>query len=188
MAAKTRAIPHRELAVTQLLLVWLQNANPAFSPYQDLFDESEIRSSSAYARMVSELRAFFKTQPTFGPQGLDLIELLLSPAAAAPHSLADQLEFILAHWAALLGRQAYHVLGGLDLIKEEDRPVFFGPGPSVVPTYLDYEEPERFSPDTDWMPRTVLIAKNVYVWLDQLSRQYKKPIAKLDEIPDEELD
>jgi hypothetical protein len=38
------------------------------------------------------------------------------------------------------------------------------------------------------MPRLVLLAKNTLVWLDQLSKQYKKPITRLDQIPDEELD
>lgn len=38
------------------------------------------------------------------------------------------------------------------------------------------------------MPRLVLIAKNTYVWLDQLSKTYGRPITRLDQIPDEELD
>jgi glycosidase len=38
------------------------------------------------------------------------------------------------------------------------------------------------------MPRLVLIAKNSYVWLEQLSRKYGRWIRTLDQIPDEELD
>jgi glycosidase len=49
------------------------------------------------------------------------------------------------------------------------------------------QEYEKFSPDTAWMPTTVLIAKSTYVWLAQLSKQYGRHIAKLDQIPDEEL-
>jgi glycosidase len=48
-------------------------------------------------------------------------------------------------------------------------------------------EYERFSPDQDWMPSTVLIAKSTYVWLAQLSKQYGRSITRLDQIPDEEL-
>src|SRR5208283_4233837 len=48
-------------------------------------------------------------------------------------------------------------------------------------------EPERFSPDKEWMPKVVLLAKNTYVWLDQLSRRYQRPIQRLDQVPDEEL-
>jgi glycosidase len=60
---------------------------------------------------------------------------------------------------------------------------------SDVPTFGDpaYEY-EKFSPDTAWMPNTVLIAKSTYVWLAQLSRQYGRRISRLDEIPNEELE
>ncbi|HEY4752585.1 MAG TPA: alpha-amylase family glycosyl hydrolase, partial [Candidatus Limnocylindrales bacterium] len=49
-------------------------------------------------------------------------------------------------------------------------------------------EPERFSSDSAWMPRLVLIAKSTHVWLDQLSRAYGREIRTLDAIPDAELD
>jgi glycosidase len=59
---------------------------------------------------------------------------------------------------------------------------------SEVPVFGDpAHEYEKFSPDTAWMPTTVLIAKSTYVWLAQLSKQYGRRIARLDEIPDEEL-
>ncbi len=38
------------------------------------------------------------------------------------------------------------------------------------------------------MPRLVLIAKNTYVWLDQLTQTYNRPVQRLDQIPDEELE
>ena len=59
---------------------------------------------------------------------------------------------------------------------------------SDVPVFGDpAHEYEKFSPDTAWMPNTVLIAKSTYVWLAQLSKQYGRRIGRLDEIPDEEL-
>jgi glycosidase len=51
-----------------------------------------------------------------------------------------------------------------------------------------YAEPERFTEDIEWMPKVVMIAKNTYVWLHQLSKKYNKQIKTLDQIPDEELD
>jgi glycosidase len=54
--------------------------------------------------------------------------------------------------------------------------------------WKDYEEPENFTTDLDWMPNVKLIAKNSYVWLDQLSKKYNRTIRTLNEIPDEELD
>jgi len=59
---------------------------------------------------------------------------------------------------------------------------------SEVPVFGDpAHEYEKFSPDTAWMPNTVLIAKSTYVWLAQLSKQYGREINRLDQIPDEEL-
>jgi hypothetical protein len=55
----------------------------------------------------------------------------------------------------------------------------------------DYQAPlveyEAFSADQAWMPNVVLIAKNTYVWLEQLSKQYGRHIHRLDQIPDEQL-
>ncbi|MCW5853828.1 MAG: alpha-amylase, partial [Anaerolineae bacterium] len=129
----------------------------------------------------------------------NLLALLRAPALAAPHSLSAQLEFIQQRWAPILGRSVYRLLSALDLIREEGR--FFeamaaqaagfgpgGPGPSEVIEFTGQEaEPERFSADLAWMPSLVLVAKNTYVWLDQLSRHYEREIRHLDEIPDEEL-
>ena len=59
---------------------------------------------------------------------------------------------------------------------------------SEVPIFGDpAHEYEKFSPDTAWMPSVVMIAKSTYVWLAQLSKQQRRRIARLDEIPDEEL-
>jgi glycosidase len=55
----------------------------------------------------------------------------------------------------------------------------------------DYQAPlheyEAFSADLAWMPTVVLIAKNTYVWLEQLSKRYRRHIYRLDQIPNEEL-
>jgi glycosidase len=55
-------------------------------------------------------------------------------------------------------------------------------------SFAGLDEYERFSPDQDWMPRTVLMAKSTLVWLFQLLQKYGREITRLDQIPDEELD
>jgi glycosidase len=192
LAGETRGIPNRQLLVEELLLLWLANANPACAPFRDLFDDAVLARQTDYRDVIAGLREFFSSQPTFGPENQSLVDMLRSPALAVPHSLPGQLEYILQRWGRMLGRYLYRLLGGLDLIKEEEKPVFpglGGAGPSLVPSYAALEaEPERFSPDLDWMPRCVMIAKNTYVWLDQLSRTYRREIRRLDQIPDEELE
>jgi hypothetical protein len=50
------------------------------------------------------------------------------------------------------------------------------------------DEYEAFSADQVWMPNVVLMAKSTYVWLEQLSKKYRRHIYRLDQIPDEELE
>ncbi len=190
LAGETEGRSHRQIALEELLMLWLANANPAFNPYRELFDDAALEKHTAYPKIIDGLVAFFQTQPRFGRQNQTLIEVLRAPALAAPHSLSGQLEFIRQRWGTMLGKYLYQLLSGLDLIKEEEKPVFFGPGPAFVPEYKGWQmlEIERFSPDSAWMPRLVLIAKNTYVWLDQLSKEYRLEIRRLDQVPDSELD
>ncbi|MHA1331458.1 MAG: alpha-amylase family glycosyl hydrolase, partial [Candidatus Hodarchaeales archaeon] len=74
----------------------------------------------------------------------------------------------------------------LDLFAEEEKMRGLGGGESLIYTYEGLEE--NYTPDADWMPNVVMIAKNTYVWLDQLSKKYKRPIIHLDQIPNEELE
>lgn len=196
LAGQTDSLSNRETALEEMLLLWLANQNPAFQPYKELFDDTPLEQSTAYPRLISALQTFFVSQaPPFerGDEGggQNLIDVLRAPFLAHPYSLADQINFIRTRWTILPGRALYRLLSSLDLIREETRAVFHGPGPALVPDFQAarlQEEPERFSPDLDWMPRLVMIAKNTYVWLDQLSRRYGRAITRLDDIPDEELD
>jgi glycosidase len=189
--SNTNGISNRQITLEEMLMLWIANANPAFGPYIELFDDSNLEYLTTYPVIIAELDAFFNTQPTFGPENQTLIQMLRAPALASPDSLSSQLEFLRTRWGALLGSFLRQLLSSLDLIKEEEKPVFFGPGPAQV---LEFDtspylfEEERFSPDSHWMPRLVLLAKNAYVWLDQLSKEYGRPIHKLDQVPDKELD
>jgi hypothetical protein len=189
LAGETDGVPNRQIALEEMLLLWLANANPAFAPFIELFDDADLERETAYTQVMSSLQAFFAAQPKFGPDNDDLATMLRRPALAVPHSLSGQLEYIRERWGYLLGKYLYRLLSSLDLIKEEERMRWLGPGRARVLEYAGLElEPERFSLDKDWMPRLVLIAKNTYVWLDQLSKKYQRSIARLDQIPDEELD
>jgi glycosidase len=191
-AGGTIQVPNRQIVLEEMVMLWLANANSAFSPFLELFDDSRLEKNTAYSHIIRTLHDFFETQPRFGPDNQNLIDMLRAPALADPHSLSGQLEFIRTRWGTtLLGKYLYRLLSSLDLIKEEEKAFFGtgGPGPARVLEFADLEqELERFSPDRDWMPSLVLIAKNAYVWLDQLSKYYRRGIYTLDQVPDEELD
>jgi len=189
LKGETNGVPHRQIALEEMIILWLENVNQAFSPFKELFGDETLEKDTAYRQIIDELRIFFETEPPFGPDNQNLVDLLRSPAIEVPHSLPGQLEYIREKWSSLLGHFLYRLLGGLDLIREEEKMSFLGPGP-VHPFELAGldAEAERYSQDLDWMPRVVLIAKSTYVWLDQLSKKYKQPITRLDQIPDQELD
>lgn len=196
---ETAGRPNRQSTLEEMLILHITNQNPAAVPYKELFDDEPLKQASPYERAIAHLRQFFAGEPAFGAadrsqRGESLIEALLAPARVAPHSLTAQLEFLLQRWGGLLGEAfVLKILRGIDFVREEairsTGPGGFG-GQAPVLTFggRDDTEYERFSPDRDWMPRLVLIAKNSYVWLDQLSKKYQRPITRLDHIPDEELE
>ena len=193
MNGETSGVPHRLIVLEEMLMLWLANMNPAFSPFAELFDDVTLKEVTAYLPIMEVLHSFFDNQPLFGPEHQNLADMLRSPALKVPHSLSGQLEYIRDKWGYLLGPYLLRLLSSLDLIKEEElaawrRMADWKRAPAEVYEYFGMEEePERFSFDLDWMPRLFLMAKNVYVWLHQLSRKYHRSIYRLDQIPDEEL-
>ena len=193
----TGEVPHREIILEDMLLLHITNLNPATHPYQELFDESFLKETSAYEQVMAKLVVFFDDQPTFGQQGSGdtLFQILRAPALVSPYSLAGQLEFVIQKWGELLGADfVQRLLRGIDFVKEDairnTGPGGFGGDAPVLEFHGEVSSPEyeRFSEDKEWMPRAILLAKNTYVWLEQLSRKYERWIRYLNEIPDEELD
>jgi hypothetical protein len=190
LSGESAGVPHSFLVLEELLMLWITNLNPACSSYDELFDDTNLKKITSYKQIGTALGEFFDTQRFFGPDNQNLIDMLHSPAEAVPHSLPGQLEYIRTRWGGILGQYIYRLLTSLDLIKEEEKIDFSGLGspPAKVLEFGGLElEAERFSPDQEWMPNLVLIAKNAYVWLDQLSKKYQRSVSGLDEIPEQEL-
>ncbi|MDR2051985.1 MAG: alpha-amylase [Treponema sp.] len=179
---------NRSLALEEIMLLALANLNPAFKSFIFMFDDRDLEVETVYPEALELLRSHLAELPPFGPDGQNLWDLLRAPALASPDSLSGQLDFMRRNWGLLLGKFLSRILMGLDVIKEEEKPSFFGPGPMEALTFGGLDEYERFSPDQEWMPKTVLLAKSTLVWLFQLSKKYGREITRLDQIPDEELD
>ena len=186
----------RAVTIEELLFVYLHNANPAVNPIVELVDDKPLEPT-AYKNLISALDSFFaqltKDNPEIQGSSESLFEMLRAPAEASPYSLEGQLQFILDKWSHLLDRKfVARILRGMDFLREEViRQHGHGDFKPDVPLQTfgggEYQEYERYSPDKEWMPRLVLMAKNSYVWLEQLSRKYGRWIKTLDQIPDEEL-
>ncbi len=191
----TAGIPNAAVTLEELILLYFANYNPAFVPFRYLFHDGDLAKKTVYSPFISSLEQFFRNEKPFGPQNQYIFDLLRAPILASPNSLEGQLEYIRVHWGMLIGQRFMaRLLGARDLIVEDMRIVRpGGAAPSDLPDFglaarMGDPDYDRFTSDIEWMPKVVIIAKNTYVWLDQLSKKYKRSIRKLDEIPDEELD
>ena len=207
LTGSTDGFSHREAVLEELMLLWLANQNPAFRPFRELYDDTKLAENTAYKQVTAQLGGYFAARPETGMGRGNLLDLLRAPMEAAPDSLSGQLAWIRENWAHFLGENLRRVLLAADVLKEEEVAIWmrFRPAShrrhhdpfsdlphSEVPDFRHTHpgdiEYERFSPDQDWMPNVVMIAKSTYVWLAQLSRQYGRAIERLDQIPDEELE
>jgi glycosidase len=205
LAESSGDVPNRAVALEEMTLLWLSNRNPAFGRFAELFEETPLAATTAYRPITDGLREYFETRPRFGPENQNLVDLLRAPALASPDDLAGQLAFIRDRWGSLLRDVLRRLLAALDVLKEEEIAAWlrfhpggrFGGGPpplgdsgagAILRFGAGEQEYERFSADLEWMPRAVMMAKSVFVWLHQLSSAYGRHIHRLDQIPDEELD
>ena len=90
----TGDVSHRAVALEELMMLWLANANPAFRPFRELFDDTALARATAYPGITGALRDYFDTRPRFGPDQQNLVDMLRAPALASPDSLEGQLAFI----------------------------------------------------------------------------------------------
>lgn len=219
LAASTNGKPNSEIILEELLLLQLENINPAGNLLEELYSDKNLSKKTKYLELVDEVENFLAAEKTFGPENLPLLQFLRKPIVSNPHSLDEQLDFILKKYGVYVYDTFYkRILSSKDL-RQEDVKLFIqhGEGEKGTPPVPDFQklndyyeylkrklksgeeltadessfyhaEYEKFTLDIDWMPKVVMIAKNTYVWLDQLSKKYKKHIHRLDQIPDEELD
>ena len=205
---------HTSLVLEESLMLGLSNENPANKKLEELFDTDSLSDKASYEELIASLEKWFARQPGFGPDKVDVVTFMKTPFLMMPGDIHAQLDYILQHWKPWLPESMIRwVLKGKDLIREDIRMEGGGghAAPTMVPQYKgqpagggptlgrsgyqlsddairSYEEYEHFTPDTHWMPKVVLMAKNAYVWLNQLSKKYERRISTLDQVPDQELD
>jgi glycosidase len=207
LKGKTEHKNNREIILEELIILFFENSNPAAHRLNELFSDKNLKEKSSYSEVINKTEEFFENEKPTGLGGLRLFSLLRKPISTNPHSLEAQLEFIRNEWDLILDDGLIRkLLKGTDLIRE-DYKLFVKhgggeKGTPPVPFYGDEMEKlrkakkskvplietEKFTADIHWMPEVVMIAKNIFVWLHQLSEKYGYEINRLDQIPDEELD
>src|SRR5262249_60719003 len=102
LGGETRNVPHRAVALAELITVWLANLKPPFRPFHELFDDEMLVRGTAYGNVVVALHEYFESRPRFGPANQNLIDMLRAPAVASPESLERQLAYIRRYSGDLL--------------------------------------------------------------------------------------
>ncbi len=194
--------------IEESFLVWLNNQNPALEQFSDFLSDQEIMHAEAFGKLIRNLQNAMHAMGPVGSGDADLVELLFRPIRHAPSSVLEQLRYIRLNWGDILKDSPFwgQLAGTIEFIEDEDKYLFFEKitreeegrqdghwfeKKAQIPDYssLDYDNaPAHYSLDSSWMPEVVMLAKSTYVWLDQLSKRYRKAVNRLQDIPDEELD
>jgi glycosidase len=210
--------PNAEIILEEILLLHLENINQAAIKLDELYSDKSLVRKTKYSALLEHMENFFAKEKPFGTENLPLISFLKKPILSSPHNIEGQLEYIRLRWGIyIFDKFNQRLLSSKDLILEELRLFFQFTGGNPTPPVPEYKsdeeylrrlraklaageklsedenrfyhsEIEKFTRDIDWMPEVVMIAKNVFVWLDQLSKKYGRLINRLNHIPDEELD
>lgn len=170
-----------------ILLLWLENVNPASKALYPFFDYTEWSNDQDFQTMIDLLNKTYKGEKPVGNTDLTLPAFLYEPISLYPNSLEKQLRFILKNWSQFLGDFSSQIKQGLDQSAEEMKFRGTGSGVQELPDFSNLNDIEGFSHDLDWMPNVVMIAKNALVWMNQLSKFYNRNITRLDHIPDKEI-
>jgi len=182
----------------EMIFLKLSNENSAFNEFKELFDDSDLSEKTAYQSIFSAAEKSIDDGSKIQVNGsaVSVLELLKAPMKEFPGSISEQLKYIKKNWGMELIRNfSNKMLLSTDILKEENKPYFPPSGNQGEMTTMDSlnqngsygEEVENFSRDSFWMPRTIMLAKNAFVWLDQLSKAYSKEIKTLSDIPEDEL-
>lgn len=187
--------------IAESILLLVARDNPAMSALHPIFgtDVREVPETRKFYAVLqaAELPLELGGKPSEG--SINLYEMLMTPILEHPKDLQRQVQVILDRWRKQLPDHLVDgLLRSLDILTEERSMRGLGNGPAET-SPLRFSQKDwlsesraiaeaRFTPDRDWMSNVVIMAKQTYVWLDQLSKTYDRTITRLDEIPDEELD
>ncbi len=168
-------------------------ANPALmAATGDMLSQRKLKFPQGTQALTALMGSYLRGTSFSESTEDDLFAFLTLPARLYPDSLGKQISYILEHWDTLIPDEFKTLLlRSQDFMQEEEKPHFAGgPGPIDIPDFTNMgdEDIESFTPDRNWMPNVIMMAKSTLVWLDQLSKKYKSDIHRLDQIPDEELD
>ena len=135
----TESISNREILLEELILLYLENKNPAFQRIKEFFDENYLEQKKSYRTAISTLKEFFNNDDLkIGLTSSDMFDFLSRPFYTHGNSIWEQLEYIKNEWGIFIDRKLLmKIQSSKDLFTESIKfePTFGGGGgaPTIVP-------------------------------------------------------
>ena len=147
LADETDGVPHRPVALEELLMLHMANRNPAFRRFEELFEDRLLAEKTAYRQLTRQAPAYFATRPLIplpDAAPVNLYELLSAPAEGAPESLGEQLKLIRKLWKPLIGHSLDRFLEiASEILHEEELAIWMQFHPPAAAARAAAEEAAR---------------------------------------------
>lgn len=132
---------NREIVIEELILLNLENINPATVQLKELYSDDKLLTNTRYNELLDSCEKFFESETPVGKAGLNLFAFLRKPITINPHNIYEQLEFIRTNWTEVMNEGLLNkLLLGKDLIQEDYKLfVTHGGGEKGTPPVPTYE-------------------------------------------------
>jgi len=120
--------PNVEIIVEELMILHLENMNPAFDSLKEMFNSAPLEEGTKFKELIKEAKTFFQKEEPAAFFGISLLDALESVILANPYQIVEQLKSLRAFWPAGIEFSFDDlILLGMDLLKEDAR-LFLGGG------------------------------------------------------------
>lgn len=139
LAGFTEEKANKEIVIEELIILHLENLNPAFESLKELFNSAPLEEETAYKTLIQETKIFFQKEEPAAFFGISLLDALESVILSNPYQIVEQLKSFKAFWPLDIDFPLEDlVLLGTDLLKEDAR-LFQGGGGKGTPPVPKYD-------------------------------------------------
>ncbi|MBE2279333.1 MAG: hypothetical protein IAE91_02990, partial [Ignavibacteriaceae bacterium] len=134
----TNGKSNKEIIIEELIILHLENLNPAFNSLKELFDNEPLVKKTQYKEFVAETKLFFAKEPPVKSLNMPLIDALEKVILENPDRIVEQLLSFKEFWGIELQTEVEdRILSGTDLLYEDSK-LFVphgGKGSPPVPSF-----------------------------------------------------
>jgi glycosidase len=113
---------NKEIVIEELIILHLENLNPAFDSLKEMFNSEPLEKDTQYKVLIKETKTFFQNEEPADFFGISLIDALESAILSNPYQIVEQLKSFKVFWPLDIEFPLEDlVLLGTDLLKEDSR-------------------------------------------------------------------